>query len=82
MLQEAYARIAPIIPAERVLVITNARYVDLVSEQAPAIPAPTSLASGPGAEQRPRLAWLLRSCVSNLPRRGNGHSHGRPFDCT
>jgi len=38
MLQSTVDRIEPIIPAERVWVITNRRYVDLVKEQLPDIP--------------------------------------------
>ncbi len=63
MLQEAYARIAPIIPAERVLVITNARYVDLVSEQAPAIPRANIIGEPAGRGTAPAIglaAALLR----------------------
>ncbi|MFZ1629074.1 MAG: sugar phosphate nucleotidyltransferase, partial [Anaerolineae bacterium] len=63
MLQEAYARIAPIIPAERVLVITNARYVDLVSEQAPAIPRANVIGEPVGRGTAPAIglaAALLR----------------------
>lgn len=39
MLQATVDRIEPIIPPERVWVITNERYVDLVAEQLPDIPA-------------------------------------------
>ena len=63
MLQEAYARIAPIIPAERVLVITNASYVDLVSEQAPAIPRANIIGEPAGRGTAPAIglaAALLR----------------------
>lgn len=39
MLQETVDRIAPAIPAERVWVITNRRYIGLVKEQLPDVPA-------------------------------------------
>lgn len=39
MLQAAYARIAPILPPERVLVITNVEYTETVQQQLPALPA-------------------------------------------
>jgi mannose-1-phosphate guanylyltransferase len=39
MLQAAYARIAPILSPERVLVITNAEYTGTVQQQLPALPA-------------------------------------------
>lgn len=38
MLQETVDRIAPIIPAERVWIITNERYIDLVQQQLPDVP--------------------------------------------
>lgn len=38
MLQETVDRIAPIIPAERVWIITNQRYIQLVKEQLPDVP--------------------------------------------
>lgn len=39
MLQQTVDRIEPIIPSERVWIITNERYVDLVREQLPDVPA-------------------------------------------
>ena len=38
MLHETYARLAPLVPAERMLVITNQQYVDLAREQLPELP--------------------------------------------
>jgi mannose-1-phosphate guanylyltransferase len=38
MLHETYARLAPLAPAERMLVITNQQYVDLAREQLPELP--------------------------------------------
>ena len=39
MLQETFHRLTPLVPPERILVITNAEYVGLVREQLPALPA-------------------------------------------
>ena len=39
MLQETYRRLTPLVPPERILVITNAHYVDLAREQLPDLPA-------------------------------------------
>ncbi len=39
MLQETFDRVAPIVPAERVLVVTGARFVELVRSQLPELPA-------------------------------------------
>jgi len=38
MLHETYARLAPLVPAERMLVITNQQYVDLARQQLPELP--------------------------------------------
>jgi mannose-1-phosphate guanylyltransferase len=39
MLQETVARLIPLVPAERLLVITNQQYVDLARRQVPELPA-------------------------------------------
>ncbi len=39
MLQETFRRLTPLVPPERILVITNAHYVDLAREQLPELPA-------------------------------------------
>lgn len=39
MLQETFERIKPLVPPERILVITNAEYVNLVRSQLPELPA-------------------------------------------
>ena len=38
MLHETYVRLAPLVPAERMLVITNQQYVDLARQQLPELP--------------------------------------------
>ena len=38
MLHETYARLAPLVPAERMLVITNQQYVELARQQLPELP--------------------------------------------
>ncbi len=39
MLQETVARLTPLVPVERLLVITNQQYVDLARQQVPELPA-------------------------------------------
>ena len=38
MLQETFRRLTPLVPPERILVITNAHYIDLAREQLPELP--------------------------------------------
>lgn len=39
MLQETFRRLTPLVPPERIFVITNAEYVDLVHQQLPELPS-------------------------------------------
>ncbi|MCB0240713.1 MAG: NTP transferase domain-containing protein, partial [Anaerolineae bacterium] len=39
MLQETFHRLTPLVPPERILVVTNAQYVDLARRQLPELPA-------------------------------------------
>ncbi|MFZ2488625.1 MAG: mannose-1-phosphate guanylyltransferase [Anaerolineae bacterium] len=39
MLQETFARLLPLLPPERILVVTNQQYMDLAREQLPDLPA-------------------------------------------
>jgi len=39
MLQEAYQRIAPLVPSDRIFVVTNEAYADVVRQQIPQVPA-------------------------------------------
>ncbi len=48
MLQESLTRLSPLIPPERVLIATNAGYVDLAAEQAPMVPAANILGEPQG----------------------------------
>ncbi len=49
MLQEAYDRVTPLAPPERIFVITNAEYVDAVQAQLPDLPA-TNIVGEPQAK--------------------------------
>ncbi len=55
MLQAAYTRIAPIVPPERVLVITNAEYTDTVQYQLPALPAANIIGEPVGRGTAPAI---------------------------
>lgn len=55
MLQAAYARIAPLIPPERVLVITNVEYTGTVQQQLPALPAHNIIGEPAGRGTAPAI---------------------------
>ena len=53
MLQETVARIVPLIPTERILVVTSGEHVDLVREQLPELPGSNILAEPMGRGTAP-----------------------------
>jgi mannose-1-phosphate guanylyltransferase len=55
MLQDAYARLLPLIPAERLLVGTGVEYVDAVREQLPGLPAGNIVAEPTGRGTAPAI---------------------------
>jgi mannose-1-phosphate guanylyltransferase len=57
MLADALARLAPIVPIERTLVLTNAGLVDAIAELAPALPRENLVAEPKPAGTAAALAW-------------------------
>jgi mannose-1-phosphate guanylyltransferase len=55
LLQIAFHRITPLIPPERVLIITGQRYVDLVREQLPQLPAANVIGEPSGRNTAPAI---------------------------
>ena len=57
MLADALARLAPIVPLERTLVLTNASLVDAIAKLAPALPRENIIAEPKPAGTAAALAW-------------------------
>jgi mannose-1-phosphate guanylyltransferase len=57
MLADALARLAPIVPIERTLVLTNASLVDAIAKLAPALPRENLIAEPKPAGTAAALAW-------------------------
>jgi mannose-1-phosphate guanylyltransferase len=57
MLVDALARLAPIVPAERTLVLTNAGLVDSIAKLAPSLPRENLIAEPKPAGTAAALAW-------------------------
>lgn len=57
LLQMTYDRILPMVPAENILVVTNAAYADLVKEQLPDIPDKSILLEPDRRNTAPCIAW-------------------------
>ncbi len=56
MLQSTVDRVKPLIPLERILVVTNERYVDLVSDQLPDLPSDNIIGEPIGRNTAPCVA--------------------------
>ncbi len=57
MLQEAFSRVAPIIPPERVWILTGKRYVDTVREQLPVLPPENVVGEPVGRGTAPAIGF-------------------------
>lgn len=57
LLQETVARVLPMVPAERVLVLTSVDQAGLVAEQLPELPAENILVEPKGRGTAPSLGW-------------------------
>lgn len=57
LIQLTYDRFAGIVPDQNVWVVTNAKYVDIVREQLPMIPAENILAEPAARNTAPCIAW-------------------------
>ena len=66
LLSDALARLEPLVPAERTLILTNAGLVDAISELAPSIPRANLIAEPRPAGTAAALAWAAHK----IARRG------------
>ncbi len=66
LLADALARLAPLVPAERTLILTNAGLVDAIAALAPSIPRENLIAEPRPAGTAAALAWA----ASEVARRG------------
>lgn len=57
LIQMTYDRFAGIVPASNVWVVTNAKYVDIVRQQLPEVPAANILAEPTARNTAPCIAW-------------------------
>lgn len=60
LLQMTFDRVAPIIPAERVIIVTNSDYKDLVIEQLPEVKEENILLEPARRNTAPCIAWAAR----------------------
>ena len=57
LLQEAYARVVPLSEPDRVIVVTNRRFVDQVQGQLPDVPRENILGEPEGRNTAPAIGW-------------------------
>lgn len=57
LLQEAFARVTPLVPPGQVLVVTNRRFVTQVREQLSSLPAENVLGEPEGRNTAPAMGW-------------------------
>ena len=67
LIRITYERFAKIIPAERILVVTNKQYVDLVSEHLPELPARNILAEPSRNNTGPCVAYTALRLYADNP---------------
>lgn len=67
LLQMSYDRILPLVPAENILVVTNARYADLVKEQLPDITDSQILLEPDRRNTAPCIAWAAYHIAAMNP---------------
>ena len=63
LLSDALARLAPLVPPERTLILTNAGLVDAIAELAPSIPRGNLIAEPRPAGTAAALAWAAHEIV-------------------
>jgi mannose-1-phosphate guanylyltransferase len=66
MLQHTYDRLDGLVPAERVLVLTNGRYVDLVREQLPELPAANVIGEPVARDTSAAVALAAALCAGRF----------------
>lgn len=67
LLQMTYDRISPLVPDENILVVTNARYKDLVAEQLPGLSAGQILLEPDRRNTAPCIAWAAYHIAAKDP---------------
>lgn len=67
LLQMCYDRILPLVPAENVLVVTNAAYAKKIAEQLPDIPADNILLEPARRNTAPCIAWAAWHILARDP---------------
>lgn len=67
LLQMSYDRIIPIVPKENIIIVTNARYAPLVSEQLPEISRENILLEPARRNTAPCIAWAARHIAARDP---------------
>lgn len=67
LLQMTYDRILPLVPAERVIVVTNAGYYDLIREQLPDVKPENILPEPARRNTAPCIAWAARHVAARDP---------------
>ena len=67
LLQMSYDRILPIVRPENVLVVTNARYLDLIREQLPDVPEDNILLEPARRNTAPCIAWAAYHIAAKDP---------------
>jgi mannose-1-phosphate guanylyltransferase len=68
LLAQSIARITPLIPAERILIVTSRALQDAVRRAAPSVPAANVLAEPFAASTAPALAWATAYAARTDPR--------------
>lgn len=67
MIQETWARLAPLVPAERGWVVTGRSMVDLICQHLPSIPLSHILAEPMGRNSAPAIAWAAAMLAHQDP---------------
>lgn len=67
LLQQTVSRISPVIPEERILVITNASYTELVKSQVPEIPEENIIGEPIGRDTAPCVAFTSKMIYEKDP---------------
>lgn len=67
LLQLTYDRVLDVVPAERIIIITNARYAPVVAEQLPDVPAGNILLEPARRNTAPCICWASRHIAAIDP---------------
>src|SRR3989440_10515287 len=75
MIQEALARVAPLISPERVWVVTGRSMAGLVRDHLPSIPVRHILGEPVGRKSAPAVAWIAALIAQHDPRSSLASCH-------